>query len=161
MKRVLLILAIAFLLVACSSEEPEVVGENVSAINNLGFYYASQGDDEKAKSYFHQALEMQYDHEVARKNLALIYYQEKNFTAAEEQFRVLTQLWPENPQYHYNLALAITEQCRVNEDCRLDEAIAEFNASNNIEPGYERALQNIDALRVVQEQMNSSANLSG
>ncbi len=136
------------ILAACGQGETQTQEENVTMLNNLGFRYASEGQTEKAKEYFNKALEINTAHETARKNLAMIHFRQKNFTAAAEHFRLLTKYYPENATYHFNLAVSLTERCRQYNDCSgINESIQALNKTLELNPNHRNARMNLEFLK--------------
>ncbi len=152
------VVAVVAVLLLRQGEKAELA-ENVTALNNLGVYYAEKGDLDKAVGYFKKVLEIDLSHETARKNLALLYFKQGRYEKAIEHFTLLTKFRPGNPMYHYDLAISIAENCRRNNICYLEKAIEEFERAEKLQPGYEKAAQNAEALRAVLEEMrNESLN---
>jgi len=142
-------LVILLLLLMACSQEQVIVDDNVTELNNIGFLYAQQGNNAEAKEYFEKVLKLDLSHETARKNLALIYYKEKNYDKAIEHYIMLVQLYPDNPSYHYDLAVNLADNCRENQVCDLPKAIEEFEKAELLQPGFQKAKQNIEALKQV------------
>ncbi|MFC1647956.1 tetratricopeptide repeat protein [Nanoarchaeota archaeon] len=153
MKKLLVIFLL--LLVACAQSDD--VQDDVTNLNNLGVYYSDQGEPDKAIEYFEQVLDIETRHEFARKNLALLYFNQNNFNMSMYHFNILTNYYPNNPSYHYDLGISIAENCRLKSICDLPSAIKEFQRADELEPGYEMAIENIDALVIVMQDLNSTS----
>ena len=142
------------LLTACAQDQAMTVEDNVTELNNIGFLYAQQGNNEEAKEYFEKVLNLDLAHEVARKNLALIYYQEGEYEKAIEQYIFLVGINPNEPAYHYDLGINVADNCRINNICKLEVAIMAFEQAEKLSPGFQNAKQNIEALKTVMKTLN-------
>jgi tetratricopeptide (TPR) repeat protein len=87
-----------------------------------------------------------------RNNLAVIYYKQGKYTEAISQLRVLIQSEPDNPSYHYDLAVNLVDKFRNSQEqilADLEEALAEYEKADSLEPGYASARENIEVLKKV------------
>ena len=117
----------------------------------LGNYLVKQENYEGAVAAYETGLMLGED-ENMRSNLAVIYYQQGKYKEAEEHLRKLIMISPENPQYHYDLAINLVDKFRKTEDKKIDylkEALEEYELTNKISPGYAYSQQNIEVLRNV------------
>ncbi|MBN2051924.1 tetratricopeptide repeat protein [Candidatus Woesearchaeota archaeon] len=117
----------------------------------LGHYLAEQGDYSKAISAYEYCLLLGEDAEV-RNNLAVLYYQAGKYSEAINHLRAIIVVEPNNPSYHYDLAINLVDRFRNTDDKKitdLEEALAEFEKANAIEQGYAHSLENIGVLKTI------------
>ena len=120
----------------------------------LGNYFAEQGEYEKAITAYESCLLLGEDKD-ARNNLAVLYHKQGRYSEAINQLRRLIIIQPDNPSYHYDLAVNLVDRFRRTEEkniADLEEALAEYERAEALEPGYAYAAQNIEVLRKVMKQ---------
>jgi tetratricopeptide (TPR) repeat protein len=96
-----------------------------------GFYeFAPKGQEEEARlnydlavSEFQKAISINPSSKEAHRNLARVYYVQKNFEEAAKEYKKVTQLDPYDIDSHVVLALALTKLHKY------DEAIAQLQAA--------------------------------
>ena len=87
-----------------------------------------------------------------RNNLAVLYYNQGKYTDAIRNLRVLVSSEPENPSFHYDLAVNLVDRFRNTDEKSIDdlfEALREYELVNGLSPGYENSVNNIAALKEV------------
>ena len=95
---------------------------------NKGFYeFTPKGQQEEARqnydlavSEFKKAISINPGSEEAHRNLARVFYVQKNFAEAAKEYKKVTQLNPYDIDAHVVLALALTKMNKF------DEAIAQL-----------------------------------
>ncbi len=115
----------------------------------LGDEYVKQGKNLKATVAYEQSLVFGYNEEV-ESNLAVLYHNEGFYSDAITHLSSLAWTSPENPSYHYDLAVNLVDKFRNTEDKSLDdlyEALAEYGKAEQLEPGYAYAKENIAVLK--------------
>lgn len=115
----------------------------------LGNHFTEQGEYENAAVAYETCLLLGEDLDV-RNNLAVIYYKQARYTQAIYQLRKLIILEPDNPGYHYDLAINLVDRFRNTEEQNindLEEALAEYERVEELEPGFAHAKENIGVLR--------------
>jgi tetratricopeptide (TPR) repeat protein len=117
----------------------------------LGNNFAEKEDYARAAIAYESSLLLGED-KVVRNNLAIIYYKQGKYSEAVNQLRALIQSEPENPSYHYDLAVNLVDNFRNSKEQSLqdlEEALAEYEKANNLQPGYSHAAENIEVLKRV------------
>ena len=117
----------------------------------LGNYYAEQEEYEQAALAYETCLLLGED-PVVRNNLAVIYNKQGKYTQAIYHLRELIITEPANPGYHYDLAINLVDRFRntAEPDIKdLQQALAEYEKTNELEPGYAHVQENIDVLQRV------------
>ena len=112
---------------------------------------ARQGDTGAAISAWENGLLVAED-ENLRSNLAILYYQEGSYSDAVRHLRVLVGQHPENPGYHYDLAVNLVDRFRNTDDKALEdlfEALGEYEMANGLSPGFSNSVNNIAVLKKV------------
>jgi len=115
----------------------------------LGNYFAEQEDYDKAVIAYESCLLLSEDTDV-RNNLAVIYHKQGMYSEAISQLRRLIINYPDNPSYHYDLAVNLVEKFRKTDEkniADLEEALSEYEKAEELSPGYAHAEQNIKVLR--------------
>ncbi len=141
-----------------------VIGENIILKTNnpdfkkdpefykaLGNYYVQQKEIEKARLTYESCLLLGEDDEV-KNNLALIYHEQGKYSEAINQLRALIITAPDNPSYHYDLAVNLVDKFRNTEDKNINdllEALVEYEKADQLEPGYMYAKENIEVIQRV------------
>jgi len=116
---------------------------------SLGNYLTGKGDSANAIIAYESCLLLGDDDEV-RNNLAILYYQSGKYDEAISQLRILVQRSPDHPSYHYDLAINLVDRFRNTDNqniADLEEAFAEFEKANILQPGYAHSQENIEALK--------------
>jgi tetratricopeptide (TPR) repeat protein len=133
------------------------VGSTATAddyMTQANFYY-SRGVYEEAAEYYEKALMIKPDIENALNNAAVIYNKIGEYQKAAEKLSQLVSMDPENPSYHYdyaiNLVLDIKEKGSGTIE-QIQSAIAEFQKSEEIQAGYQKAQENIAFLEDMRQQ---------
>lgn len=115
----------------------------------LGNYFAEKEDYANAVVAYESALLLGEDSDV-RNNLAVIYFKQGKYSEAIAQLRILIQLEPDNPSYHYDLAVNLVDRFRNSKEqslADLQEALLEYERTDSLSPGYSHARENIEVLR--------------
>jgi tetratricopeptide (TPR) repeat protein len=116
---------------------------------SLGNYLAEKGDYANAVVAYESALLVGEDKDV-RNNLAVIYYKQGKYSEAIAQLRKLIQSEPDNPSYHYDVAVNLVDNFRNSKEqslADLEEALSEYEKADSLSPGYSHAKENIDVLK--------------
>lgn len=103
---------------------------NLEVHNNAGLAYALLGQVDRGLEHLKRAVEIRGDLIPIRLNYASWLEAAGHLTASEENFRVVVQLAPENPKFHFDLARVLAKQQKF------DEAIAECKEALRLEPRY-------------------------
>src|SRR4030042_2441187 len=104
----------------------------------LGNHLAEKGDYGNAIVAYESYLLLGEDEDV-RNNLAVLYYKQGRYTEAISQLRILIQMEPDNPSYHYDLAINLVDRFRNSQEqslADLEEALKEYELVEELEPGY-------------------------
>ena len=115
----------------------------------LGNYLAEQGEYDKAILAYESCLLLGENMEV-RNNLAILYYKQGRYSEAINQLRKLITLEPDNPSYHYDLAINLVDRFRNTQEQDLNdliEALKEYELVEELEPGYAHAKENMEVLK--------------
>ncbi|MBN1793212.1 tetratricopeptide repeat protein [Candidatus Woesearchaeota archaeon] len=118
---------------------------------NLGNELVRRGNPEGAIGAYEKSLELGEDENI-RSNLAILYYQAGAYSDAASHLRVLVALAPEDPSYHYDLAVNLVDRFRNTEDKRLEdlfEALREYELVAEMSPDFGNAQGNVAALKEV------------
>jgi len=125
--------------------------QDASFYKALGDYFAEHQETSKAISMYEQSLSLGKDLDVTN-NLAVLYHTTGNYKKAIEQVEELVEAKPENPSYHYDLAVNLVARFRNTEDKQMEDlylALEEYELAERLEPGYENAKQNAEVIRQV------------
>lgn len=100
----------------------QVTDRNFLAYNNIGVFYARNGEIKKSISHFQKALDIVPSYEEARRNLELArkllaprYAEENNFDAAREELAKIFGFSPESANAYHALGTLLMDQSRWNE----------------------------------------------
>ncbi len=128
----------------------ELDPENAVLLNNKAYALLGK-DDAKAELLFKEALKLDPSYEVAKKNLALLYNKLDRFSESSALFRELAESYPDNVQYSYDLAINLAQ--KFYNDSRdiadLDESLSYFRRVKEMNPGFEKADENIRVLEKI------------
>ena len=105
-----------------ATNPPEYILRKV--YKNLGIFYQRTGESNKAIEAFKKSVEIKPDKKLYF-NIAQLYYDNKNYTAAENYLKQLQEIDPNYPEAHYYLGLVYTKQGKK------AEALSQFNAIIN------------------------------
>ena len=123
--------------------------QDPSFYKSLGNHLIEQNDYERAIQAYEISLTLAEDPNI-RSNLAVLYHEQGNYAKAIEHLRVLTELEPNNPSYHYDLAVNLVDKFR-NTDKKvlhdLIDALAEYETADQLSPGYGHSKENIEVLK--------------
>jgi len=117
----------------------------------LGGELLKRGDNVKAIAAYEESLMLAEDLEV-HSNLAVLYHGEGKYSEAISHLRVLVASQPDNPGFHYDLAVNLVDKFRNTDEKSLDdlyEALAEYEKSEQLLPGYSYAAENIAVLKMI------------
>jgi tetratricopeptide (TPR) repeat protein len=116
---------------------------------SLGNYLAEKEDYANAIVAYESCLLLGDDKDV-RNNLAVIYYKQGKYSEAINQLQTLIQLEPDNPSYHYDLAINLVDRFRNSKEqslADLENALVEYEKVDALQPGYSHARDNIEVLK--------------
>lgn len=119
--------------------------ESASFHNHLGNVCLSEGDFEKAKQHFNQALRLDNQYAEAYNNLGRLYYKQNLFVEAEPYFEKALRIDPNYCEAHYNLA-----NNAVNQNQPI-KAIEHYQEALRLKPNYANAELNLGLLQFEQE----------
>ena len=122
--------------------------------NSLGNYFVQHEEIGKAINAYETGLTFGENAET-RNNLAVIYYRQGEYDEAIANLRILIKDYPDNPSYHYDLAVNLVDKFRSSSEqsiADLEEALAEYQLAEELQPGYANAQGNIEVLKQVLEQ---------
>jgi tetratricopeptide (TPR) repeat protein len=118
---------------------------------SLGNELVKRGKYAEAVKAYEQSLNMQEDDNL-RSNLAIIYYQNAQYTQAIGHLNSLVVMYPSVPSYHYDLAINLVDRFRYTNEKNIDDlylAMSEYETAEKLEPGFENAAENIEVLKKV------------
>jgi tetratricopeptide (TPR) repeat protein len=119
-------------------------------LHQLGVYYQSIGDIEKAIEYYNKAVEEDGYFNMSRMNLALLYFQQGLVDESESVYLKIIEQEPDYGYTYYMLGLL------YHETNRKDKALEYLEKACNKEPANANASYNY-ALMLQQENRNSEA----
>jgi type IV pilus assembly protein PilF len=103
--RVLLIVGLSFLLLACASAQQQKTNHKIAESNvRLGVGYFQQGKIEAALEKIKKALKAEPDYPDAHSSIALVYQQLDEDEKAKEHYEIALDLQPKNGIIHNNYA---------------------------------------------------------
>lgn len=131
----------------------------------LASIYEFQGDNQKAKAYYHKGLELQPTHIQGRKKLLLLYLGEGNTDEVIEQAKSLLTVELNDPVTHFVLGAAYKK------NGLFDDATREFKSAIGLEKNmfqgyiqlayiYLHQGKKEEAVNILNKAMNLSSNLS-
>ncbi len=112
--------------------------KNAECLNGLGLVWLFRGVDQKARSYFKEAIRFNNDFAQARNNLGYLDFQNEDYAKAEKMFASAVEIDPGYLDARYNLALSRlregqlerARQLRKPEDQRhWDKELADYTAA--------------------------------
>jgi tetratricopeptide (TPR) repeat protein len=124
---------------------------------SLGNYFVDKGEADKAINAYESSLLLGEDSD-ARNNLAVLYYKQGSYDEAITHLRILVSQYPDNPSYHYDLAVNLVDNFRSSTEqsiSELEEALSEYEQAEALQPGYARAKDNVEVLKKVLGQSES------
>jgi tetratricopeptide (TPR) repeat protein len=146
---VLLVSALAFALTLHTNNLQ--FSKDPAFYKSLGNQLVREGQPLSAAAAYEKSLMMQEDSNL-RNNLAVIYYQAGQYDDAIRNLLVLVESEPNNPSYHYDLAVNLVDRFRNTDDKKLDDlytALSEYERANELSSGFSNAESNIAALKRV------------
>ena len=143
--------------------ELEVNSDLPAGLHQLGVYYQSIGDINKALEYYEKAVKEDNYFNMSRMNLALIYYQQGLVDKSEGIYQKIIEQEPDYSYTYYMLGLLYYETNRK------DKALEYLETACNKEPPNESAFYNYalmlqqlnknnEALTVLKKALNSFSN---
>lgn len=93
-------------------------------------YYLKKGDMQSAIACYENALDLDNINNIARTNLANLYYRNGNVDKAEEAFRTIIKQEPEYGQTYYSYALLLGELNRTEEAIKQMELAVKYMPEN-------------------------------
>jgi tetratricopeptide (TPR) repeat protein len=122
-----------------------------SGLNDVAFFAYKDGKLAAAERLYLAALEQNPGYALARYNLATLYFEEKRFDDAIPQLALLEKADPQNPHYHYDLAVNLVENIRQNSKGldQFDRALSEYREAERLSPGFEHVQENIAVLEQI------------
>lgn len=100
----------------------------------LASIYEFQGDNQKAKEYYHKGLESLPNHVQGRKKLLLLYFEENNIDAVIEQAINLLRIEPNDAVTHFILGVIYKKKGMFDE--ALKELKTAIDLEKNMSQGY-------------------------
>ena len=126
-------------------------GKDPEFYKALGNHFAEKGQFAEAIVAYESCL-LLGDDRVVRNNLAVLYYQQGKYLEAIAQLRSLLIQEPNNVGLHYDLAVNLVDRFRNSKEqslADLEEAFAEYEKANELQPGYSHTQENIEVLKTV------------
>jgi tetratricopeptide (TPR) repeat protein len=115
--------------------------KDTELLNGLGYQYATHGDTEQAKKLYESALIIQPDFTRARINLAYLLLQIGDSNGAIQQFTVLHENDPKNPEY-------LLEMGNIHAGMKqYYKAITLYKQALELSPDYESARTNLNIVQ--------------
>ena len=123
-------------------------GSLEQGFNNVAFFLYHDEQQDAAKEMFKQSLEENPEYEIARYNLATVYFEQGSFDQAIKELEILYAQDPNNPHYAYDLAVNLVENMRQHNKGyeHIDRAITLYQEADALEPGFGYAQENIVVL---------------
>lgn len=103
-------------------------------------FYLKKGDLTTAIKEYEDGLEIDNINNIARTNLANLYYRNNDFKSAEDAFKIIIQQEPEYGQTYYSYGLLLAELNRI------DEAIEQMELAIKLMPDNIRPYYNLSLL---------------
>ena len=127
----------------------------LNALNNMGTYYNTLKQYDKATQYLHRALEINPNHPDAHANLGIAYQGQQNYDASVQSLKKAFELEPANSDIRAYLAKAYYSlaENQVNQS-NVTGAIASYTAFLNIWRGDK---QSADTVRQKLDALNKTA----
>jgi tetratricopeptide (TPR) repeat protein len=156
-KKIIIISLVLALLIVSSAVALFVRTSNADFKNDPDFYkalgneMAKRGETDKAIPVYETGLSYGEDEDM-RNNLAVLYYRSGEYNKAIAHLRALIALSPENPSYHYDLAINLVDRFRNTDEksmADLDEALLQYEKANELSQGYLHSVENIAVLKKV------------
>jgi tetratricopeptide (TPR) repeat protein len=145
-----LIVIIGLLLVASVAATGVLIQAQTkeAGLNDAAFFAYHDGKESAAEKLYRMALAQNPDYETARYNLATLLFQQGRFDEAIPELERLITLDPSNPGYHYDLAVNLIENIRQHQKGleEFDRAISEYQAADELSPGYAHVKENLEVL---------------
>jgi tetratricopeptide (TPR) repeat protein len=122
-----------------------------TGLNDVAFYAYHGNRLDAAEHLYLMALQENPDYQLARYNLATLYFEERRFDDAITQLELLEQQDQSNSHYHYDLAVNLVENIRQNGKGldQFDRALSEYREAERLSPGFEHAEENIAVLEKI------------
>ena len=122
-----------------------------AGLHDVAFYAYHENKLSVAEHLYLSALAENTEYQVARYNLATLYFEEKRFDDAIAQLAILEKQDPANPHYHYDLAVNLVENIRQNSKGldQFDRALAEYREADKLSPGFGHVTENIAVLEKI------------
>jgi protein O-mannosyl-transferase len=124
---------------------------NYIACNNLGYYFALQGEQELAKKYYRYAIEAAPDYTAARNNLAATLIAQKRYDDAIATLEEALRINPDSADIQSNLGAALFSTGR------LEEAIAHLRRAIQTHPEHSLAHLNLGNALSAKHQASDAA----
>lgn len=126
------------------------------ALNDVAYYAHHNGDDHLAERFYLVAITKNPSYQKARYNLATLYFMEGDYDKAIDQLEKLIVQDPENPAYHYDLAVNMIENIRRNKKGLefFDRALKEYKKADSLSPGFKHSRENIAVLERIKADFN-------
>jgi tetratricopeptide (TPR) repeat protein len=99
------------------------------AHNNLGLWYETHGDHDKALGHYKEALRLRKDYPQAHNNLGLLYEGRGDMDGAAAQFRAALAIWKDFVVAHIDLGNLLAKM-----PGRQDEAVAQLREAIRLRP---------------------------
>ncbi len=122
------------------------------AHNNLGLWYVSHGEPDKAMVHYKEALRLRKDYPQAHNNLGGLYENRGDLQAAAAEYRAALAIWTDYVVAHNNLGSVLGKM-----PGRQDEAMAEFRKALSLNPEFATAHDNLgEALAKIPGHLNEA-----
>jgi len=107
---------------------------------NLGNFYASQNEIEKATASYETAIRLEPRAILALTNIAIVYGRKGEYDKAETSLKKAIEIDPKSAPVHFNLGLLLAERSRK------EEAEKELRTALNLDPKLAPAAYNLGLL---------------
>ncbi len=138
---------------ALFSHALELNPNNAVAHCNLGQAFAAVGKPAEARAHYARALEIDPSYISAMVRMSSYYNLHGNYSLAVDCLEPALQVRPDDPQLHYNLALALSGEGKT------DRAVAEYRATLALDPRHDKALVNLGATLAQQGGLTNAITL--
>jgi tetratricopeptide (TPR) repeat protein len=114
-----------------------VTANNYLAHNNLGYYYSSKGQVDRAIEHYRQSIAIHPSYDDALNNLGFALAGRRQFAEAIGYYEAALRVRPRHVEVHNNLGNALSELGRI------DEAIAHYQVTLAQKPDHADAHNNL------------------
>ncbi|HYG36436.1 MAG TPA: tetratricopeptide repeat protein [Clostridia bacterium] len=130
----------------------EVTPKNYLAYNNLGFFYSSKGELDKAVDYYRKSIDINPAYEDALNNLGHALAGQRQFLEAIGYYEAALRVRPNHVEVHNNLGNALSEIGK------LHEAMAHYQFALQQKPDHAEAHNNLGIALAMQGKLEEAVD---